>query len=65
MKKGYDFSKLKEMENPLRGQEKGRGNPFEPGSGGLFQRTGGGGGTSLPEADSIFIYSTARRSGRS
>ena len=35
----------------LRGQEKGRGNPFEAGSRGLFQRTGEGDGTSLPEGD--------------
>jgi hypothetical protein len=36
---------LKKFEN------KGRGNQLESVSGGLFQRTGGGDGTSLPEAD--------------
>jgi len=38
-------------QEPLRGQEKGRGNQLESGSCGLFQRTGGGDETPLPEAD--------------
>ena len=50
MKKEYDFSKLKELKNPYAGK-KGRGNQLESGSGGLFQRTGGGDRPSLPEVD--------------
>ena len=50
-------------EEPVRKKEKGGGHQLEPGSGGLFQATGGRDGTAVPETNR-FVPAGLREEGQ-